>query len=77
MLEISDLRDYIIDGCEFDIYDLQEGKNIAEGLDDEELEEWCENHNYDFCTFEPTQRKDVNGNTVFGITFNVDNVEEL
>ena len=76
MLEISDLRDYIIDGCEFDIYDLQEGKNIAEGLDDYELEEWCDAHDYELCTFEPITRRDNSGNTVFGITFNVDNVEE-
>lgn len=76
MLDISDLRDYIIDGCEFDIYDIGSEKNIAQGLDEYELEEWCDNHDYELCSFEPTQRKDERGITVFGITFNVDNVEE-
>ncbi len=75
MLGIDELLDYIIDGVEFDIYDLDSEKNIAEGLDESELIEWHENHDYELCTFEPTQRKDANGNTVWGITFNVDNVE--
>ena len=76
MLDISDLRDYIIDGCEFDIYDINVGMNIAEGLDDSELSDWCDNHDYELCTFEPTTRMNKSGDTVFGITFNVENVEE-
>lgn len=75
MLGIDELLDYIIDGVEFDVYDINTEKNIAEGLSDDEIREWHENHDYELCSLEPTQRKDANGNTVFGITFNVDNVE--
>lgn len=77
MLDISDLKDYIIDGCEFDIYDIDNDSTIAEGLDDAELQDWHESHNYELCTFEPTQRKDENGNVVFGITFNLCDIEDL
>ena len=75
MLGIDELLDYIVDGCEFDVYDLNNDKNIAEGLSDDEIREWHENHDYELCSLEPTQRKDKYGNTVFGITFNVENVE--
>ena len=77
MLDINDLLDYVQDDCVFDIYDLYKGKNIVEGIDREELESWLENHTYELCTFEPIQRKDKNCDlTIFGIVWNVDNVEE-
>lgn len=75
MLGIDELLDYIVDGCEFDVYDLNTDKTIAQGLDDSEIREWHENHDYELCSLEPTQRKDNYGNVVFGITFNVENVE--
>ena len=75
MLEITDLFDYIIDGCVFDIWDMDSEQTIEEGMSQEELQEWCDNHSYELCSFEPCQRKEDN-EVVFGIVFNVCNIEE-
>ena len=76
MLDIRDLLDCAQDDCVFDIYDCNEEKNIAESLDRHELEDWLDHHNYDLCSFEPIQRKDQTGSVVYGLVWNVENVEE-
>lgn len=79
MLDIGDLLDYCQDDCVFDIFDCNLGANIKESIDRNELEEWCEKHDYQLESFEPIQRKEqraVGSETIYGIVFNVSNVEE-
>ena len=77
MLDIGDLLDYCQDDCVFDIFDCDVGANIKENIDRDELEEWCEKHDYEFCSFEPIQRDDTDRGhgVVYGIVFNVSKVE--
>ena len=74
MLDINDLLDYCQDDCVFDIFDCNLEKNIKESIDRNELIEWHENHSYELYSFEPIQRKQ-NGDTIYGIVFNVGGVE--
>ena len=76
MLDINDLLDYAQSDCVFDIYDCTTGKTIAKDLEREQLEEWHESHSYELLSFEPIQRVDEQDQTIFGIVWNVDNVEE-
>ena len=71
MLDILDLLEWVIDGCYFDIYDCDNGVTTETGLSREELENWCETHDYDLWSFEPSQREKA-----FAIVFNVGGVEE-
>jgi len=71
MLDIMDLLEYAQDDCDFDIYDCDKGATTETGLSREELENWCETHDYDLWSFEPSQREKA-----FAIVFNVSKVEE-
>ena len=79
MLDISDLLDYAQDDCVFDIFDCDSRNafdcTIEKGLSREELENWLNTHSHELYNFEPIQRKDDKGNTIFGIVWNVGNVE--
>jgi len=79
MLDIYDLLDYVQDDCMFDIFECDSRAfdcTIAKDLSREELEGWLEHHSCDLLSFEPIQRKDNNDNTIFGIVWNVERVEE-
>lgn len=79
MLDISDLLDYTQDDCVIDIFDYDLGVNLKESLSISEARNWAENHSYELGSFEPIQRDDTERGhgVVFGIVFNVGNVEEL
>ena len=76
MLDLDYILDYLQSDCVVDIYDCTSGKTIAQDLSEQEAREWHDSHDYDFCSFEPIQRIDDHGETIFGIVFNVENVEE-
>lgn len=80
MLDIYDLLDYAQDDCVFDIFECDSRNafdcTIEKGLSRDELQEWLEKHSYSLCSFEPIQRKDEHGDTIFGIVWNVERVEE-
>lgn len=78
MLDILDLLDYIQDDCVFDIYDCdsKDYDCVAKGLEREQLEEWANNHSYRVYSLEPIQRKGEQGDTIFGIVFNLGEIEE-
>jgi len=71
MLDIMDLLGYAQDDCEFDIYDCDKGATTKIGISREDLENWCETHDYDLCSFEPSQRHEA-----FAIVFNVSAIED-
>lgn len=61
MLDIETLLDYFIEDYEVNIFDISEGKDIEVGLSVEEAKEWAQEHEHDFCSFEP---KDNNSITI-------------
>ena len=80
MFDINDLLDYVQDDCVFDIFECDSTAFdcvIAKKLSRDELEDWLERHTCDLCSFEPIQRKDERGDTIFGIVWNVENVEDI
>lgn len=79
MLDIIDLLDYIQDDCVFDIFDCDSNDYdcIKKDLDREQLETWAEGHRYKVYSIEPIQRKDNFGDVVYGIVFNLGEIEEV
>ena len=78
MLDLDDLLDYTQDDCVIDIYDCDSNdyECCAKDLTIEEAREWHENHSYRLYSFEPIQRKDEYGGVVYGILFNLGDIEE-
>ena len=82
MYDINDLLDYVQIDCVIDIFDCL-GKScdaIRKDLTIYEARKWHEEHNYELVSFEPIQRVDLSKKEtnyhVFGIQFNVTNIEE-
>ena len=77
MLDIVDLLDYIQDDCVFDIFDCDSDDYdcVKKGLNREQLENWASKHTYGVYSIEPIQRKDKFGEVVFGIVFNLGEIE--
>jgi len=78
MFDLDDLLDYTQDDCVIDLYDCdsKDYDCVAKGLSIYEAREWASNHSYELYSFEPIQRKDENGEVVFGILFNLGSIEE-
>ena len=78
MLDLDFLCDYIQDDCVVDIYDCDSNNYdcIKKDLSIDEVREWGENHSCEIYSIEPIQRKDNNGETIFGLVINVGKVEE-
>ena len=70
-MDILDLLDLIVDTCDFDLYNCDVGATTETGLSREELENWCETHDYELWSFEPSQREKA-----FAIVFNVGKVKD-
>lgn len=73
-MDIHELLDYVQSDCTITIFDIDKGKNIENNLSIDEAREWAENHSCELCSFEPTPQENKFD---FGITINVEGVEEL